>query len=147
MGVDKRRGHEVAAHVDLARATLLQGGLDSSDGAAGDSDVDPAAIGHHGHALQFADVLDAIKKGRKPAIDGHEGRRSVEIILGVYKAAESGKPVLLPLTADPTLAARKIKAASILQQFEAEMGIAPPTAPPTAVTPSVGGRVPEKPGS
>ena len=43
--------------------------------------------------------------------------------------------------------ARKLKAASILQQFEAEMGIAPPTATPTAVTPSVGGRVSEKPGS
>jgi hypothetical protein len=34
---------------------------------------------------------------RPPAIDGHEGRRSVEIILGVYKAAETGKPVKLPL--------------------------------------------------
>ena len=44
--------------------------------------------------------------------------------------------------------ARKLKAASILQQFETEMGIsAPPTAASTAVTPSVGGRVAEKPGS
>ena len=44
--------------------------------------------------------------------------------------------------------ARKLKAAGILQQFEAEMGIsAPPTATGTTVTPSVGGRVPEKPGS
>ncbi len=43
---------------------------------------------------------------------------------------------------------RKLKAASILQQFEAEMGIsAPPTAASTTVTPSVGGRVTEKPGS
>jgi phage shock protein A len=44
--------------------------------------------------------------------------------------------------------ARKIKAAGILQQFEAEMGIsAPPVSAPTTVTPSVGGRVGEKPGS
>ena len=43
---------------------------------------------------------------------------------------------------------RKLKAASILQQFEAEMGIsAPPTTTATPVTPSVGGRVAEKPGS
>ena len=27
---------------------------------------DPAAIGHHGHAQQFADVVDAIKKNRTP---------------------------------------------------------------------------------
>ena len=43
---------------------------------------------------------------------------------------------------------RKLKAASILQQFEAEMGIsAPPTAASSTVTPSVGSRVGEKPGS
>jgi phage shock protein A len=41
--------------------------------------------------------------------------------------------------------ARKIKAASILQQFEAEMGISsPPTSTGTAVTPSVGSRVGDK---
>ena len=44
--------------------------------------------------------------------------------------------------------ARKLKAAGILQQFEAEMGIsAPPTATGSTVTPSVGSRVAEKPGS
>jgi predicted dehydrogenase len=68
---------------------------------------DPSAIGHHGHALQFRDVLRAIRKGEKPAIDGKEGRRSVEIILGIYKAAETGRAVLLPLNSDPTLRARK----------------------------------------
>ena len=46
------------------------------------------------------------EKNRPPAIDGHEGRRSVEIILGVYKAAETGKTVKLPLKADPVLKAR-----------------------------------------
>ncbi|MEO7190900.1 MAG: PspA/IM30 family protein [Vicinamibacterales bacterium] len=44
--------------------------------------------------------------------------------------------------------ARKIKAAGILQQFEAEMGIsAPPVSTGTTGTPSVGSRVGEKPGS
>jgi UDP-N-acetyl-2-amino-2-deoxyglucuronate dehydrogenase len=68
---------------------------------------DPSAIGHHGHTIQFRDFVDAVKKNRPPAIDGHEGRRSVEIILAVYKAAETGKPVKLPLKADPVLKARK----------------------------------------
>ncbi|MBL9083376.1 MAG: hypothetical protein JNK76_16290, partial [Planctomycetales bacterium] len=44
-----------------------------------------------------------------PSVDGREGRRSVEIILAIYKAAESGKPVTLPLDKDPPLNARKIK--------------------------------------
>ena len=43
---------------------------------------------------------------------------------------------------------RKLKAAGILQQFELEMGIsAPPVAAPQSVSPSVGGRVGEKPGA
>jgi len=75
----------------------------SGGGGAGD----PAAIGHHGHTKQFEDVIKAIKKGTTPMIDGHEGRRSVEIILGVYKAAETGKAVTLPLKSDPVLKARK----------------------------------------
>jgi hypothetical protein len=31
----------------------------------------------------------------------------VEVILGIYKAAETGRAVLLPLPADPVLKARK----------------------------------------
>ena len=46
---------------------------------------------------------------RKPsaAIDGAEGRRAVEIILGIYQAAETGRPVSLPLARDPVLTGRK----------------------------------------
>jgi len=68
---------------------------------------DPAAIGHHGHTMQFRDFVEAVKKNRPPAVDGHDGRRSVEIILGVYKAAETGTTVKLPLKSDPVLKARK----------------------------------------
>jgi predicted dehydrogenase len=68
---------------------------------------DPSAIGHAAHAMQFRDFFKAIKNGTKPAIDGHEGRRSVEIILAIYKAAETGKAVQFPLAKDPVLKARK----------------------------------------
>ena len=56
---------------------------------------DPAAIGHHAHAKQFRDVLEAIDEGRTPAIDGREGRRSVEIITAIYRAAATKQRVLL----------------------------------------------------
>jgi UDP-N-acetyl-2-amino-2-deoxyglucuronate dehydrogenase len=68
---------------------------------------DPSAIGHHGHTMLFRDLVSAINKGEKPAIDGHEGRRATEIILAIYKAAETGRSVSLPLAKDPTLKARK----------------------------------------
>jgi predicted dehydrogenase len=72
--------------------------------------ADPAAIGHHAHAAQFRDVLKAIRTGGKPLVDGPEGRRSVEIILAIYKSAETGRTVRLPLRSDPKLKARKVKA-------------------------------------
>jgi predicted dehydrogenase len=75
--------------------------------SGGGGAADPAAIGHHGHTRQFRDVLRAIKKGGKPSIDGPEGRRSVEIILAIYKSAETGRVVELPLGSDPPLKARK----------------------------------------
>jgi UDP-N-acetyl-2-amino-2-deoxyglucuronate dehydrogenase len=72
---------------------------------------DPTAIGHHGHTKQFADMLEAIRKKRAPAIDGHEGRRSIEVIQAIYKSAETGgKVVKLPLRGEPvhkSMAGRK----------------------------------------
>lgn len=72
----------------IAASTETQ--TDTGGGAA-----DPAAIGHAAHTKQFKDVLKAIKNGTKPLIDGYEGRRSVEIILAIYKAAKTGKRVML----------------------------------------------------
>lgn len=69
--------------------------------------ADPAAIGHHGHTAQFKDVLQAIRSGGTPSIDGREGRRSVEIILAIYKTAETGRALSLPLPSDPVLASRR----------------------------------------
>jgi predicted dehydrogenase len=84
-----RRGDEA---IKAAMAQRHSGG----GGAA-----DPAAIGHQAHAKQLADFVAAIRRNKQPAIDGHEGRRSVEIILGVYAAARTGKRVALPLRRDP----------------------------------------------
>ena len=92
------------ARTTRADAALLQrmaGKTKTGGGAA-----DPAAIGHHGHTAQFKDVLQAIKSHGQPLIDGVEGRRSVEIILAIYKAAETGRTVTLPLPRDPVLQAR-----------------------------------------
>ncbi len=81
--------------------------------SGGGGAADPAAIGHHGHARQFHDVVEAIRAGRQPLIDGPEGRRSVEIILGIYQAAETGQAVRLPLSSDPQLKARQVGVAGL----------------------------------
>lgn len=69
--------------------------------------ADPSAIGHAAHAKQFKDFVNALKTNSAPVIDGAEGRKSVEIILAIYKSAETGKSIQLPLTKDPILKARK----------------------------------------
>jgi UDP-N-acetyl-2-amino-2-deoxyglucuronate dehydrogenase len=75
--------------------------------SGGGGAADPAAIGHHAHARQFQNVVQAINKGAAPEIDGPGGRASVEIILAIYQSAETGKAVKLPLPGDPKLKARK----------------------------------------
>jgi UDP-N-acetyl-2-amino-2-deoxyglucuronate dehydrogenase len=87
---------------DKALLERMAGKTQTGGGAA-----DPAAIGHHGHAALFRDFLQAMKTGGQPAINGPEARRSVEIILAIYKAAETGRTVSLPLAGDPTLKAKK----------------------------------------
>ncbi len=79
----------------------------SGQNETGGGAADPAAIGHKAHCEQFKDVLSAIKSGKQPLIDGYEGRRSVELILAIYKSAKSGKSVQLPLTSDPSAMIRK----------------------------------------
>ncbi len=57
--------------------------------------ADPAAIGHKAHRDLFANFLQGIKKGLPCSIDGMEGRRSVELINAIYKAAKRGTRIRL----------------------------------------------------
>jgi len=59
--------------------------------------ADPKAISYLGHQKQMEDLIEAIKRGGTPLIDGIEGRKSVEIVLAIYKSAETGQRVKLPL--------------------------------------------------
>lgn len=69
---------------------------------AGAGAADPAAIGYVEHQRNFEDVVQALNKGAQPLIDGAECRKSVEIILAIYRSALSGgKPVQLPLKRTP----------------------------------------------
>jgi predicted dehydrogenase len=63
-------------------------------GASGGSS-NPAAISHQGHARQLTDFVDAIRGGRKPLVDGREGRKAVAIIEAIYESAATGRAVKL----------------------------------------------------
>jgi UDP-N-acetyl-2-amino-2-deoxyglucuronate dehydrogenase len=74
----------------------VRAGMETQTGfKAGASD--PRGITHAGHRAQLVDFLEAIDKGVKPAIDGREGRKSVEIIRAIYRSAQTGHSVTIPL--------------------------------------------------
>lgn len=62
---------------------------------------DPTAISYQGHLDQFTDFVNCINNGTAPAVDGYEGRKSVEIILAIYQSSWTGQRVSLPLAKDP----------------------------------------------
>ena len=68
----------------------MTGKTESGGGAA-----DPSAIDHHGHTMVFGEFVAAINENRPPAVDGHEGRRSVEVIRAIYESAKTGQRVKL----------------------------------------------------
>jgi predicted dehydrogenase len=73
-------------------------------GAGGAGAADPSAIEFKWHQKNFEDTVRAIRAGRKPGVDGKEARKSVELILAIYKSALSGgKQVDLPLKKTPAL--------------------------------------------
>jgi predicted dehydrogenase len=55
---------------------------------------------HQGHTGQIDDVLTAIESGGEPLIKGEDGRLTVEIITGIYKAGSEGRRVSLPIGKD-----------------------------------------------
>ena len=63
--------------------------------ATGGGAADPNAIGSHGHARVFEDVMEALDTGRTPSITGREARKSVELIQAVYRSAREGRTVEL----------------------------------------------------
>ena len=49
------------------------------------------------HREQLRDFLRAIETGSQPVCDGREGRKSVEIIMALYRSSRQGRTVTLPL--------------------------------------------------
>jgi predicted dehydrogenase len=77
---------EPAADDDAIRARLGAASM-TSGGAA-----DPMAINYACHTRNFEEILAAIRAGRRPPLDGLEGRKAVAIIEACYKSARTGRP-------------------------------------------------------
>lgn len=71
---------------DAIRARL--GGSSGTSGGA----ADPMAINYSCHTRNFEDFVSALRDGRRPALDGVEGRKAVAIVEACYKSARTGRP-------------------------------------------------------
>jgi predicted dehydrogenase len=86
------------AHVALWAVQGQEAESTQTGGATGHSD--PGAIGHAWHVPVIADFVQAIIEGREPMVSGQDGLDTLELIMAVYKSAEEGREVTLPLPPD-----------------------------------------------
>ena len=57
----------------------------------------PPNVYGFGHTPLYADVIDAINNHRDPYVTAEDGKRSLELVLAIYKSAAEGQLVQLPL--------------------------------------------------
>lgn len=74
----------VAADLRTPRPELVGDGGDANASASS-----PVVSDASGHQRLIEDFLRAIETGSRPACDGHEGRRSVELVEAIYRSARS----------------------------------------------------------
>ena len=59
----------------------------------------PPSVYGYGHEGYYRNVLAVLRGDAKPETDGRAGRKSLELILGIYESARTGRDVPLPLKA------------------------------------------------
>jgi predicted dehydrogenase len=69
---------------------------DTEEKVLNENKEDPPTVYGFGHSAVFRDFIDAIESNREPLISGEAGRKSLEIIMAIYKSQKTGLPVDLP---------------------------------------------------
>lgn len=57
----------------------------------------PPNVYGFGHTKLYRDVIDAIKNDREPLVNGEAGKDALELVLAIYKSAQTGQSVKLPM--------------------------------------------------
>jgi UDP-N-acetyl-2-amino-2-deoxyglucuronate dehydrogenase len=72
---------------------------DDDDKKMAEADTSPPNVYGLGHQGYYRNVLAVLRGEAKPDTDGRAGRKSLELILGIYESAKTGREVPLPLRA------------------------------------------------
>jgi len=70
---------------------------DDDDRLIEESNYNPPNIYGLGHLPYYQNVIAALKGETEADTDGRSGRKSLEVILAIYKSAQTGRKVALPL--------------------------------------------------
>ena len=70
---------------------------DADDALVAGSATAPPGVYGFGHLGYYRNVLAVLNGEAKPETDGRAGRKSLELILGIYESAKTGREVPLPL--------------------------------------------------
>jgi len=72
---------------------------DEDDALVATAATNPSSVYGFGHAGYYRNVLAVLRGEAAPETDGRAGRKSLELILGIYESAKTGRDVPLPLKA------------------------------------------------
>jgi UDP-N-acetyl-2-amino-2-deoxyglucuronate dehydrogenase len=70
---------------------------DDDDKRVDAANTNPPNVYGFGHTGYYRNVLAVLRSGARPDTDGRAGRKSLELILGIYESAKTGRDVPLPL--------------------------------------------------
>ena len=70
---------------------------DDDDKLVLESNYEPPNVYGFGHTAYYADVIRTLRQQAEPQIDGRAGRKSLELVLAIYKSARDGRRIPLPL--------------------------------------------------
>jgi UDP-N-acetyl-2-amino-2-deoxyglucuronate dehydrogenase len=71
---------------------------DDDDKLVDAATTNPPNVYGYGHEGYYRNVLAVLRDEAKPETDGRAGRKSLELILGLYESAKSGCEVPIPLS-------------------------------------------------
>ncbi|MDD6400144.1 MAG: Gfo/Idh/MocA family oxidoreductase [Lachnospiraceae bacterium] len=77
--------------------------LDDPEAVKKECKENPPNVYGFGHTKLYRDVVDAINNDRAPYVDGYAGRDALELVLGIYESAATGKTVQFPLKKGATI--------------------------------------------
>ena len=70
---------------------------DDDDKLVDAAQTNPPSVYGFGHEAYYRNVLSVLRGDAEPETDGRAGRKSLELILGIYESAKTGRDVPLPL--------------------------------------------------